>query len=281
MEKIKLFEMFAGYGGASFALKKAGVDYETVGYSEIDKFAIQCYEQNHGNVKNYGDCTKINVNELPDFDLLTGGFPCQDVSVNGKGDLDKGRTILVQDILRILEAKQPKYILLENVKGILQEKHKSFLNSIVNRLEKIGYNLNIELYNSSEFGVLQNRDRVYIIGCLDRHISSPKKTHKKIKLRTVDRDGNKIKSPRKQLDRVYDISCGIPCLTASFNRRFVYDGDKVREMSGKEMFYYQGFKNNEIDLTGLSENNLRKLAGNGWDVNLVSQIFTQMFKKCE
>ena len=131
---IKLFEMFAGYGGASFSLKKAGVDFECVGYSEIDKYAIQCYEQNHKYMKlknegkfgisqtihhmNYGDCSKINTQDLPDFDLLTGGFPCQDVSIAGKRDLDKGRTNLYQEILRIARDKKPKYILLENVKGL-------------------------------------------------------------------------------------------------------------------------------------------------------------------
>jgi len=72
---IRVFEMFSGYGGAAFALAKAGIPYECVGFSEIDKYAIQCFEQNHGG-KNYGDCRSIKPEELPDFDLLTGGFPC-------------------------------------------------------------------------------------------------------------------------------------------------------------------------------------------------------------
>lgn len=76
MEKIKVFSMFSGFGGTEFALKEANIDYEVVGFSEIDKFAIQCFNQNHGFIHNYGDCTKINPKELPDFDLLTGGFPC-------------------------------------------------------------------------------------------------------------------------------------------------------------------------------------------------------------
>ena len=98
-DKLKIFEIFSGFGGASFALKKAEIDFECVGFSEIDKYAIQCYEQNHkisevkifvGGFhnervcKNFGDCTKINPNDIPDFDLLTGGFPCQAFSVAGK-----------------------------------------------------------------------------------------------------------------------------------------------------------------------------------------------------
>jgi len=96
-KKIKVFDMFAGYGGAEFSLKKAGIEYECIGFSEIDKYAIQCFEQNHKG-KNFGDCTKINPNELPDFDLLTGGFPCQSFSVAGKGlgELDTRGTLLMR-----------------------------------------------------------------------------------------------------------------------------------------------------------------------------------------
>jgi DNA-cytosine methyltransferase len=76
LQKVRVFDVFAGYGGAEFALKKAGIEHTCIGFSEIDKYAIQCFEQNHKGVKNYGDCTKIDPNDLPDFDLLTGGFPC-------------------------------------------------------------------------------------------------------------------------------------------------------------------------------------------------------------
>ena len=77
---LKVLEMFSGYGGASWSLKKANIDFECVGISEIKKSAIQCYNQNFPNIKNFGDITKIVIEDLPDFDLLTGGFPCQDVS---------------------------------------------------------------------------------------------------------------------------------------------------------------------------------------------------------
>jgi DNA (cytosine-5)-methyltransferase 1 len=71
---IRTFEAFAGYGGGSFALQKAQIDFECVGYSEIDKNAIKCYDLNHPNIKNFGDITKINPRDIPDFDLFTGGF---------------------------------------------------------------------------------------------------------------------------------------------------------------------------------------------------------------
>ena len=81
---IKVFEAFAGYGGASFGLKKANIEHQVVGYSEIDKFAIELYNANFPDTKNFGDITQINPKELPDFDLFTGGFPCQPFSTAGK-----------------------------------------------------------------------------------------------------------------------------------------------------------------------------------------------------
>ena len=82
--------MFAGYGSDCFALKNIRIEHECVGFSEIDKYAIQCFKQNHGEIKNFGDCTKINPTEIPDFDLLTAGFPCQTFSTAGKqqGEMD-------------------------------------------------------------------------------------------------------------------------------------------------------------------------------------------------
>ena len=136
---IRLFEMFAGYGGASFALKKAEIEHEVVGYSEIDKCAIKCYEQNHKG-KNFGDCTKINPNELPDFDLLTGGFPCQAFSNAGKQlGVNDSRGTLFWEIVRIAKIKKPKYMLLENVKGLLSKKFVQTFDKILKELDEAGY----------------------------------------------------------------------------------------------------------------------------------------------
>jgi DNA (cytosine-5)-methyltransferase 1 len=159
--------MFAGYGGASFSLKKVGIDFECVGYSEINKDAMEIYNLNHTNTKNYGDCSKIKVEELSDFDLLTGGFPCQPFSVNtnskarGKGHKDYN---LFKDILRILEYKKPKYFLLENVKGIKGEKSKEVFETIQSELRRLGYGLKVVEVNSKDYGTPQNRERVLFIG---------------------------------------------------------------------------------------------------------------------
>src|SRR3990167_5819305 len=161
---IKLFEMFAGYGGASFGLMKAGITFECVGYSEIDKGAIKCYEQNHKG-KNYGDCKGADPNKLPDFDLLTGGFPCQDVSIAGGRDLTKGRTNLYQEILRIVSVKKPKFLLLENVKGLLsmEVNERKLHLKIVSDLQKLGYGVVWKVLNSKNHGIPQNRERIWFV----------------------------------------------------------------------------------------------------------------------
>ena len=162
MKKLKLFECYAGYGGASFALQKANISFECVGYSEIDKRQIRIYEQNHKGVKNYGDITKINPEELPDFDLITGGFPCQDVSIAGLRDLKKGRTTSVFKMLDIIAVKKPKYCLLENVEGILSMHNGELIREIVRVLKSYGYAVSYQLLKSKDYGTPQNRPRVWI-----------------------------------------------------------------------------------------------------------------------
>lgn len=162
---IRLFSMFTGFGGASFSLEKAGIPYECVGYSEIDQAAIKCYDQNFPNRKNYGDCKKIVPEELPYFNLLTAGFPCQDVSISGHRDLSKGRTMLVNDIFRIIAVKKPRYILLENVKGLLSTE--PLWTNIKWTIKKLGYDLKYKLLNSKDYGIPQNRTRIWILGSRD------------------------------------------------------------------------------------------------------------------
>jgi len=161
MEKLKTLELFSGYGTASFALKQLGVNFECIGYSDIDKYANQCFKQNHGS-KELGDATKINTDDLEDFDLLTGGFPCQTFSVAGKGmgELDS-RGTLFNEIIRIAEVKHPRYMLLENVKGLMSKKHKPTFDKIISELYRIGYFVKWKVLNTKEYGIPQNRERVF------------------------------------------------------------------------------------------------------------------------
>jgi len=173
---MKYFSMFSGIGGFELGIHQAyfdqstdphtPLDYQCVGYSEIDKYAIQIYEQ-HFNHKNYGDATKINASELPDFDLLVGGFPCQAFSIAGKrGGLDDTRGTLFYDIARIAKEKRPQHLLLENVKGLLSHNNGRTFKLIISTFAELGYNLEWQVLNSKNFGVPQNRERVFIIGHL-------------------------------------------------------------------------------------------------------------------
>lgn len=135
-----------------------------VGYSEIDKYAIQIYEK-HFKHQNYGDITKIDAEKLPEFDILVGGFPCQSFSIAGKrGGFDDTRGTLFFDIARILAAKRPKLFLLENVKGLLSHDGGRTLATILATIDGLGYDAQWQVLNSKNFGVPQNRERVYIVG---------------------------------------------------------------------------------------------------------------------
>ena len=161
---IKLFELFAGYGGASFALKKAKIPFECVGFSEVDKYAIKCYNNNHGDIKNFGDCSKIVPEELPDFNLLTGGFPCPTFSIQGnRAGFEDERGQLFFDIIRIAKVKQPKYMLLENVKGLTNHEEGKTLSRILNEIKSIGYDVIYKVLNSKEHGIPQTRQRVWFV----------------------------------------------------------------------------------------------------------------------
>lgn len=169
---MKILELFSGYGTSSFALKRLGIPYEIVGYSDINKYANQCFKQNHGG-KELGDVRKINPNDLLDFDLLTAGFPCQSFSNAGKmlGELD-ARGTLFYEIIRIAEVKQPKYMLLENVKGLTAEKFKGTFKKILSELDRIGYNVYWKLLNSKDYGIPQSRERIWFV-CFRKDIDVP------------------------------------------------------------------------------------------------------------
>lgn len=169
-EKLTLFEAFAGYGSQSLALRNIGVDYQTVGISEIDKYAIQAYRTLHGDVKNYGDISLIDWNTVPDFDLFTYSFPCTDISVAGqmKG-LDQGsgtRSSLLWECKKAIEIKKPKYLLMENVKNLLSKKFLPYFLEWELWLTRQGYTNFTEVLNAKNFGVPQNRERVFMVSVL-------------------------------------------------------------------------------------------------------------------
>jgi DNA-cytosine methyltransferase len=138
-----------------------------IGYSEIDKYAIQIYEKNFKGHKNYGNARDIVPKQLPGFDLLVGGFPCQAFSIAGRrGGFDDTRGTLFFEIARVLKHKRPRYFLLENVKGLLSHDSGKTFQTILKVCSDIGYRVQWQVLNSKDFGVPQNRERVFIIGHL-------------------------------------------------------------------------------------------------------------------
>lgn len=181
-KKIRIFEGFAGYGGASFGLKRLKenlpyIDYEVVGYSELDKYASKLFDANHKDkdglpLKNWGDITLIDPEELPDFDMFMGGFPCQPFSSAGmqKGmDDPYGRGAMLSHIIRICKVKKPKYLFLENVKGFTHGKFKPIHNQLIKDLKEMGYGddpLAKAVLNSKDYGIPQNRERLWMFAKL-------------------------------------------------------------------------------------------------------------------
>jgi DNA (cytosine-5)-methyltransferase 1 len=177
MEKLKVLSLFSGIGAFEKALKNIGVETELVGFSEIDKYAIKsfCAIHNVNESLNFGDVSKINKVELPDFDLLVGGSPCQAFSVAGhrKGFEDTRGTLFFQYV-ETLKHKQPKFFVYENVKGLINHDKGNTLDTIVQSFSDVGYRIDIELLNSKYFNVPQNRERIYIVGIREDLIENEK-----------------------------------------------------------------------------------------------------------
>lgn len=169
---MNYLSLFSGIGAPESALKNIGIDYNLVGFSEIDKYAVKSYCEIHGvdESLNLGDITNIDLDKLPkNIDLLTGGFPCQDISVAGKQKgIIKGETRsgLMYEMMDIIKHVKPKVVLAENVKNILSEKHRPQLEEYLCFLSDLGYEVTMDVLNSKDFGIPQSRERIYIIGVL-------------------------------------------------------------------------------------------------------------------
>lgn len=179
-ETIKFIDLFAGIGGIrlglELSLKKAGYSPECVFTSEIKKHAITVLKQNYPNDKITGDITKVAANNIPDFDILCGGFPCQAFSAAGNRDgFADTRGTLFFDVERIIIEKKPKGFILENVEGLVNHDGGNTLEVILSNLNAADYWVSYRVLNSVDFGVPQERKRIYIIGIrkdlFDRPIS--------------------------------------------------------------------------------------------------------------
>lgn len=169
---MKVLSLFSGIGAFELALKRIGIDVELVGFSEIDKYAAKSYCAVHGVSEdlNLGDVSKIDLaklKELGDIDLITHGSPCQDFSIAGRlagGDKGSGtRSSLMWCTVDIVEAVRPKYVVWENVKNLLSAKNRHNFDGYLEIMDKLGYNSYYKVLNAKNYGIPQNRERVFTV----------------------------------------------------------------------------------------------------------------------
>lgn len=296
---MKYFSMFSGIGGFELGIQMAtekrqhtelgserlvhdtqGEHQEQqcascVGYSEIDKYAIKVYERQFNGHTNYGDATTINAKELPDFDLLVGGFPCQAFSVAGKrAGFNDTRGTLFFDIARILKEKRPRHLVLENVKGLLSHEQGKTFQTIIGVLSDIGYRVEWQVLNSKNFGVPQNRERVFIIGhlrgeCSRQVLPIGQSTKVDTKQRVI---GSTLTSryPASQREGTY------------IEKEGNSEGTRVRKLTPKECERLQGFPDDwtkyGIGEEPISDTQRYKMCGNAVTTSVVQAVIENL--KC-
>ena len=171
--KLRVFTSFSGYDSQLMALRDIGANYECVGWSEIDRWAIKAHNAVFPELadRNYGDITKIDWNAVPDFDLFTYSFPCTDISSAGeqKGfEEDSGtRSSLLWECRRPIAAKRPKFLLMENVKALVSDKYRPLFLKWESWLRSLDYVNYTEILNAKDYGVPQNRERVFMLSILN------------------------------------------------------------------------------------------------------------------
>ncbi|MAQ70729.1 MAG: DNA (cytosine-5-)-methyltransferase [Alphaproteobacteria bacterium] len=254
---MRFIDLFAGIGGTRLgfeaACSKAGIKADCVFSSEIKQYAIDAYQNNFGTENIAGDITKVEPNKIPDFDFLLAGFPCQPFSAAGsrQGFIDTRGTLFF-DIERILRAKKPSGFLLENVEGLLNhdktEKSKPYgrtLEIILSKLRELGYKVTYQVLNAANFGIPQNRKRIYILGSLDKEIPLEGFEQKESKLGDV-------------------LEKGLPTLETSF-AKLLLSKFSIQELVGKAIKDKRGGQQNihswEIGLKGEVSRDQRELLG--------------------
>jgi DNA (cytosine-5)-methyltransferase 1 len=294
-EYMNYFSMFSGIGGFELGIQRASdkqlatikQDWQgrngntnedesdvlptsrtsplCIGYSEIDKYAIKVYERQFNGHTNYGDATKINPSELPDFDLLVGGFPCQAFSIAGKRKgFDDTRGTLFFDIARILAEKRPRHLVLENVKGLLSHDSGKTFQTILGVLSDLGYRVEWQVLNSKDFGVPQNRERIYIIGHLRGECGG--------QVLPIRQNGEVSPERQRQVS---------PTITQRYYKQgqsdpYVFNESttRIRRLTPLECERLQGFPDNWTE--GESDTQRYKMCGNAVTVNVVEAVMERL-----
>ena len=189
-EELKFIDLFAGLGGIRLgfqeACKQLGLSSRCVFASEIKPHAVSVYKDNFKDTEIHGDITQIEAKNIPDFDYLLAGFPCQAFSTAGKRrGFSDIRGTLFFDIIRILNEKKPQGFILENVDGLVKHNNGETFQVIIQELEKLNYNVSSSILNAADFGVPQNRKRIYIVGHIKNNIQLTNFKTQKAKIENI------------------------------------------------------------------------------------------------
>ena len=223
MKEIKILELFGGIGACSKALKNLGIDYKIVDYVEIDKYAVKSFNAIHGTNFEPQDICKWDKDV--EVDLIMHGSPCQDFSLAGKqagGDKDSGtRSSLMYETIRIVEKLKPKYVIWENVKNLLSKKHKHNFDTYLETMENLGYTNYYQVLNAKDYGIPQNRERVFTISILNsaviQNFEFPPKQELKLKLKDMLED---------EVDEKYYLSDKMVEYISADNEKWTGNNDK-------------------------------------------------------
>lgn len=265
---MRYFSMFSGIGGFELGIGDKGT---CIGYSEIDDSCLFSYRKNFQKGKWYGNCETIHWNNVENFNLLCGGFPCQSFSVAGRRrGFHDSRGTMFFEIVRCLREKQPQVFIFENVKGLLSHEEGSTFFTILHTLDELGYDVQWEVLNSKDFGVPHNRERVFIVG----HLRGGSRTEVfpigQSKKKYTTKMGPK-RQPLKFLNRNQKVISGdyFYCLD-TMNTNGIRIGDDIRLPTPIERERLQGFPDGWTE--GLSDEQRYKCLGNAVTVNVVEAI---------
>ncbi|HAI74121.1 TPA: DNA (cytosine-5-)-methyltransferase [Candidatus Moranbacteria bacterium] len=310
--RLRFIDLFAGIGGIKIGFENTG--FECVFSNDFDKNCKNTYDFNFAGKQRsliLGDIAKISSKLIPDFEVLTGGFPCQPFSIAGyrKGFDDGGRGNLFFEIVRILKDKKPRAFLLENVKNLKTHDNGNTLKVIYNELQKLGYYAVDKVLNTMEYGnIPQNRERIYIVGFLDQNAFSnfsfpgkiplvktikdclEKNVDKKyyyngkslfLKLKKEVIKNNTVYQWRRQYVRENKTKV-CPTLTANMgmgghNVPIIIDNKGIRKLTPRECANFQGFPEN-FKLPNIADSSLYKQFGNSVSVPVIKRIAANIKK---
>lgn len=312
MREIRLFEAFSGIGAQLMGMRMLEhTVVKPVGCSDIDKYAIDAYAACHGDITNYGDISKIDWGQVPDFDLFTYSSPCTSFSSLGRkdgGEEGSGTaSSLLWECRRAISEKRPKYLLMENVSDIAERKFVKTLHKWMRTLEEFGYENSAFILDSANFGVCQNRKRMFMVSALggfERPFSIPLGAKKRAKLADIldDEPQNCAKAPKKITDKFGGVKLSepliaprthgflklktfklCPALTTSCGSDYfvLQPGREPRAISTKEAFRMMGVPEEYISKlhnAGIPQTQLYKMAGNSIVVPVIASIFKNLFE---